>query len=177
MFVKNNGRIISSTEAIWTAIFGSIAGAILTVAVLSAMEIFWTDLVRENPHRTVAHALALIPLTGLVGGLLSLFSFYFLTVLSVIVLVAALAQRYKKVSIVPLIGAFPIYWVLIYLQDRLTPDYSFFTDPAVSISSTSEKFATQMLIYMLPTLLLIWFCLDRRAAKNAMKQNSLETFS
>jgi hypothetical protein len=145
------------TQAQAAALFskGAAAFVVITINCQLAWGVLWTDVLGDNPRRSLLHAVFVdLPLKTVGGSLWTIVNSLLALVASG--LVAALAaKRFGMVPFWVVLALLPISLGLIHLQDALTPTASFFLDPPFEVAAWDRVWA-RWLYAMAPALLLCW---------------------
>ncbi|EIM30362.1 hypothetical protein [Microvirga lotononidis] len=152
------------TRAFWTVICSGFGFVILTVMARASWDVFWIDVVQQNPNRSQAHALLLIPFLGIVVGLGIALVQLSGALVTAAAITAALVRRLGQAPIwtVPLLV--PVCGLVIYGQDALL-GYPFSLDGPdafTPVHRTLMMFAT-----LLPALIGSWCVLRYRAKRTS----------
>ena len=109
------------TRAFWTILCSGLGFVILTVMAREAWHVFWTDFAQHNPNRSQAHALMLVPLFGMIGGLGIALVQLSGALVTAAAITAAIVRRLGQAPMwtVPLL--LPVCALVIYGQDAQPP--------------------------------------------------------
>ncbi len=136
----------------------------LTVFLIIAWDIFWTDVVADNPHRPLSHALLAVPLHTVFIGIF----FSFFQCLIALVALAAITSFsvavWGRVLLWPLLVSVPLFLVLIYFQGELMPKFTWYTDHPDDPVVSPEAAALRVTVLFLPAVIGNWWILARRSS-------------
>jgi hypothetical protein len=159
-------KAITPGKAGITVFLNLAVGVILFVAIWLGYEVLVTDILQENPHRSLSDALKMIPVFGLFLGLFFLFGYGFLASVLAVAWTWYLVHRTGRLPFWSFLSALPLYWVLIAFQFSLLPEFSWYTDHPDELPGPGAALvATEFTFFLLPILSFTWWQLRRRQAK------------
>lgn len=139
---------------------------ILSYVVSGLWDIFWTDIVRSNPHRPVFHALTALPLMAAALGVVMVV-LHFTGALLVAGLVAAfVAFKVGRIPFRALVFIALVCAVAIFLQDAMLPEFCWYTETPEDKAASANVVSTNVHLnaYFLPSLLGSWLALRWRTS-------------
>jgi hypothetical protein len=141
-------------------VFAGAAIVVLEFLILGLWEVIWTDLVRHNPHRSLAHALSTMPVMFVVVGawiVVSRLSGALLFAGSVAATSAKILGRvplWLAVLLVPLCG------LVIHFQEIVWPSLRWYTDDPDNQAGPLAV-TLRMAAYLIPGIIGPWWLLRR----------------
>jgi hypothetical protein len=159
-------KAITPGKAGITVFVNLAVGIFLFVAYWLGYEVLVTDILQENPHRSLSEALKMIPVFGLFLGLFLLFGYGFLAIVLAVIWAWYLVRRLGRLPFWPFLGAVPLYWLLIVFQYSLLSEFSWYTDHPDDLPGQGEaEVATKFTFVLLAILTFTWWQLRHRQAK------------
>ena len=146
----------------WTTVksyfLSTLLGTILLSVCVVAGDVLQTDIFYDNPRRSRGHALSMVFVLGPVFGIVRLFLFCSFALFAAVMFAGLLAARMHRVPLSFLLAATPVFWMLIYVQVLLLPEYSFYTDlPEEAAGVTSTTIATRSTAWFIVLLVFAWW--------------------
>jgi hypothetical protein len=160
----NPPMISPPTRAFWTILCSGLGFVILTAMARASWDVFWIDFAQQNPNRSQAHALMLIPVLGIFGGLVIALVHLSGALVMAAAVTAVIVRRLGQAPIwtAPLLA--PVCGLVIYGQDALL-GYPLSLDGPDAY--TPVRRALLMSAILLPALIGSWWVLRYRTKRTS----------
>lgn len=144
-------------------LFGSFL-VVLTFVAWGMYQILITDILKTNPHRSIAHALTVLPLMSAIAGVITLIVHFSGAIILAGCVACMSAAIFGRVPLWILVLIVVLCVPVVWAQDTALPDFKWYSDLPDDLPSSMAEFYRQLNfnIYLFPSLLGCWLKLQMK---------------